>query len=296
MRMSEKSKRNLAIIALFLSSIIWGLAFVVMKSAVQAVPPNYLLGIRFGVAGLILLIVMRKKLRTISKSTLIHGIIVGVLLYSAFAMQTIGLQYTSAGKNAFITTIYVVLVPFCTWLLKKQKPSGITFIAATVCLIGIGILSLNPADAAGINIGDALTLFCGIIFAWHIAVVDGFTAKGDDVMIITMLQFLTAAVLGFACGGIFEEFPSSIGTSTLLELAYISILSTLVALTLQNVGVKYISGSAASLILGCEALFGCLAGIVFLNEEFSLRIVIGGALIFGSMIVSELMGRKKAES
>lgn len=291
--MKTRTKTILAEGSLLLAAMIWGVAFVIMKNAVDVIPPNFLLAIRFSVSAVCMAPFLIKRLKDLDRGTLIGGILAGIFMYLAFMTQTIGLQYTTAGKNAFITTVYVVLTPFCIWMVKKKRPGLYTLVPALLCFTGIGILSL--AGESGINIGDVWTLACGILFAWHFAVVDHSTSKGRDVMVLTMLQFATAGVMGWILGFATETFPTVIPGNTWLGVGYLSIFSSLLGLTLQNVGVKYANGSHASLLLSLESLFGCLAGIIFLKEAVTPSVVIGGVLILAALVLSEVKpkGKKK---
>jgi len=292
--MNTRTKTILAEGSLFLAAMIWGVAFVVMKNAVDIIPPNFLLAIRFSVSAICMAPFLIKKLKKLDRGTLIGGILAGVFMYLAFMTQTIGLKTTTAGKNAFITTVYVVLTPFCIWIMKKKRPGLYTLLPALICFTGIGILSLT--GESGINIGDVWTLVCGILFAWHFAVVDHSTSKGRDVMVLTMLQFATAGILGWVLGFTTETFPTVIPGNTWLGLGYLSIFSSLLALTLQNVGVKYANGSHASLILSLESLFGCLSGVIFLKEPLTPSLILGGILILTALVLSEVKpGSKKKE-
>lgn len=289
--MKTRTKTLFAEGSLLLAAIIWGVAFVVMKNAVDIIPPNFLLAIRFSVSAICMAPFLIKRLKKLDRGTLIGGILAGIFMYLAFMTQTIGLQYTTAGKNAFITTVYVVLTPFCIWIVKKQRPGLYTLLPALICFTGIGILSLS--GESGINIGDVWTLACGILFAWHFAVVDHSTGKGRDVMVLTMLQFATAGVMGWILGFSLETFPAVIPGDTWLGVGYLSIFSSLLALTLQNVGVKYANGSHASLLLSLESLFGCLAGVIFLKEALTPSIIIGGILILTALVLSEVRPGKR---
>jgi len=291
--MKTRTKTILAEGSLLLAAMIWGIAFVVMKNAVDVIPPNFLLAIRFSVSAICMAPFLIKRLKKLDRGTLIGGILAGIFMYLAFMTQTIGLQYTTAGKNAFITTVYVVLTPFCIWMVKKQRPGLYTLLPALICFTGIGILSL--AGESGINIGDVWTLACGILFAWHFAVVDHSTGKGRDVMVITLLQFATAGILGWILGFATETFPTVIPGNTWLGLGYLSIFSSLLGLTLQNVGVKYANGSHASLLLSLESLFGCLSGVIFLKEPLTPSLIIGGILILTALVLSEVKPKGKKQ-
>lgn len=291
--MTNKRMILLADGALLLTALIWGVSFPLMKIAVEVVPPNLLLALRFGVGTAGLLPFVWKKLVKADRRALLSGLLLGIVLYAGFVAQAVGLKYTTAGKNAFITTVYVVLAPFSTWLFYKKRPSLYTFAAALVCFLGIGILSLD--GAGGFNIGDALTLLCGVLFALQLSLTDRYVSEGQDITLLTMLQFAAAGAAALAVGLFterldFEPTPEIIGS-----LAFLCIVATLIAYLLQNFGLKYASCTHASLLLGCESLFGCLAGIILLGEAFTPRIAVGGGMILAATLFSELQ-RAKTEA
>ncbi len=278
-------KSRLAELGLLLTAIIWGSAFVVVKNTTDAVPTNYILATRFLLAAVLLAAIFWKSLKKLNKSYVKSGAILGVLVYLSFYLQTVGIQYTTAGNNAFLTAIYVVVVPFLYWLVRKKKPGVYNVLAAFLCMIGIGFLSLQ--DNLTVNIGDALTLLCGILFAAQIVGVSIFTEKQDPIL-LTLLQFLVAGVIALIAAFIFEDFPQSLGTGPIVGLLYLSIFSTTVAFLMQTVGQKYTSASKASLLMCLESVFGCVSGILFLHEPVTPKILAGFVLIFIAVLISEL--------
>lgn len=290
------SKQRILIVAdgaLIICALIWGVSFALMKTTVEVVPPNYLLALRFFVGALGLLPFVWKKLAKADIRMLLSGALLGIVTYLAFVAQTVGLMHTTAGKNAFITTVYVILAPFSSWLFFKKRPPLITFFAAGVCFLGIAVLSLD--GVGGFNIGDALTLLCGVLFALQLSLVERFTLQGQDVTLLTMLQFAVAGVAAFVAGLFTEQFSLELSPATIGTLTFLCLFATLLAYLLQNFGIKHASSAHASLLLGFESLFGCLSGVVILGEAFTVRIAIGGGLILAATILSE-MKRAKAEA
>ena len=132
-----------------------------------SVPPSMMIALRFGIAALISGVILRKHLRGLTRGQVLMGLLVGVLTGLAYIVQTIGLQDTTAGKNAFLTTIYVLLVPFGSAVLFHEKLGARRYVAAVLMLLGIGILSLD-GESGGLNRGDVLTLVCGVLYAAQI--------------------------------------------------------------------------------------------------------------------------------
>ena len=155
---------------LILTTIIWGSSFVVMKNSVDLISPCYLLALRFTVAALCMLGVFWPQNKGMGKKDIQYGVILGVFLFTSYVFQTYGLKHTTASKNAFITTLYVMIVPFLHWVFNGKKPLGKNILAAVLAVIGLALLSLE--GDLGINLGDLLTLICGVFFAVHIVFID----------------------------------------------------------------------------------------------------------------------------
>ena len=283
--MENGQKRGaLAKAALLVVTLIWGSTFIIFKDAMNGLPPLFILAFRYLVATVILSAVFFKKLRLINKTYLWQGAVLGVFLAAAYIFQTYGLQGTTPGKNAFLTAVYCVLVPFVSWAFFGGRPDRFNFLAAATCLAGIGFVSLD--GDLSVMPGDWLTLVGGVFFALHIAFVAHFNSDKDAVT-LTLVQFFTAGVICGAGSLCFETLPSSVPPAAWTEIIYLAVCGTAVAMLLQNVGQKYVSSSSAAIILSLEALFGVLFSVIFGYENLSVKLVIGFALIFFAIITSE---------
>lgn len=288
--MNQAVKRKVKIgagLGLLITAFIWGFAFVVVKNSLDYISPIYMLAFRFTIAGIMLSLVFMKRMRKVTKKMLGHGAIVGLCLFGAYLLQTIGCDYTTAGKNAFLTTIYVVLVPFLAWILHKGRPDRYCVTAAIIAIVGIGLLTLDGDYS--VNIGDMLTLACGVLFAFQIIFIDQYT-ETDDPVLIAILQLVFAAayswIVALIAGG---EFPLEAvqKSEVIISMLYLGLLSTMVAFLLQNVCQKYLRPATASLLMSTESVFGVLCSVVFLGELMSSKMVIGCVLIFGAIVLNE---------
>ncbi len=278
------SKKLLPKLALFMASFIWGSSFFIMKNTVDVFPPFILLGFRFTIAGILLSAVFWKRVKQINKEYILKGSIIGFLLFLGYVTQTIGITETTPGKNAFLTAIYCVIVPFLFWAVDKSKPDKYSFIAALVCISGIGLVSLKGDFTVGF--GDAFTLLGGFLFAGHLVAIAKL-GKGRDPIILTILQFGFAALFSWSIGLVYEDFPPSWGMGNMLGLLYLAVFASAVAMLFQNIGQKWTHPSAAAIILSLESVFGVLFSIVFYGEQLTLRLIIGFVLIFVAIIISE---------
>lgn len=282
--MKLRNRSLFAKVALFTAALIWGSTFVMVKHVTDELPPYFLLAIRFTGGALLLGAVFHQKLRQLNADYLWRGALIWLFLFLAYATQTIGITDTTPGKNAFLTSVYCVLVPFLFWIIGKSKPDVYNVAAAALCVAGIGLVSLT--DGFAIRFGDVFTLIGGFFYAAHIVAIST-AGRGKDPVLLTILQFAAAAVLAWAAGFLFETMPPSLPVSSVYELLYLTVFATGLCLLLQNVGQKYASPSSAAILLSLESVFGVLFSILFFGERLTPRVIAGFALIFAAVILSE---------
>ena len=286
MGIGKKKVMWLANIGMIFTALIWGFAFVVVKDSVDSIPPVYMLAFRFTIAFVGLSLVFCRKIPKITKSDLVCGGFLGFWLFISYFFQTVAIQYTTAGKNAFLTTIYVVIVPFLHWAINKKRPDKYCITAAFLAIAGIGLLSLQ-GDLT-MNIGDVLNIVCGFGYAFHMIYIDKYTETHDPI-IMTVLQIGTAAILSWATAPLFDGgFPAAAFSMRIMSgMLYLGLGSTMVAFLLQNVCQKYTTPTSASLFLSLESVFGVLFSMIFLHEALTARMTVGCVLIFAAIIMAE---------
>ena len=277
---------------LVLTALIWGSGFVVMKNTLDSIPPAAIIALRYAIASALAALLFRKYLKGLTRGDIARGAFVGLMLGSAYVVQTIGLSDTTAGKNAFLTTVYVLLVPFGCYALFKQKLSKSNFIAAGMMMLGIGCLSLD-GESGGLNIGDILTLCCGVLYAAHIISIDR-CQKKTDMFALIVLQFAFAAVTALAYHLLFErEMPIAFTRGSVGGLLYLSVVSSMFAMSLQNIGQSMAPASHASILLSLESVFGAAFSCLLLGERLTPKMALGFVVIFAALVVSELAKGKK---
>ncbi|MCQ2599871.1 MAG: DMT family transporter [Treponema sp.] len=294
--MNKKLIGILASAGLILTAAIWGFAFVVVKDSVDTIPPVYMVSIRYTIAAVVLGFVLIPQFKKLNRYYWIHGAITGLMLALGYITQTIGCKYTTAGKNAFLTTIYVILIPLISWPLNKKRPHFVVFLSAVMALVGIGLLALrNEGGVLGFNVGDILTLICGLFYALHII----FTAKfsqDKNPVILTWIQFIVAAVFSWAVSPLVDgSFSVALLKSSrvIFSMLYLGIFSSLVAFLLQNICLKYMESSLASLFLSLESVFGVIFSAIFLRERMTLVMIIGCVLIFAAITIADQFHAKE---
>lgn len=276
---------------LLLAAAIWGLGTVVIKSTVDAFPPAWIVGVRFTAAGLILGAVMLPRFRrTLDVDHLKKGAVLGVWLFLSYWANSTGLTDTTASNSSFLTSLYCVIIPFLGWALRGTRPTRFNVAAALVCVAGVGCVSFAGASGFSLRFGDLITLLSALFLSFHVLYTAKF-ARGRDMTLLTVIQFLVAGALGFASGAVFEPMPNfgALGIDTWTSLAYLAVFASCIALLMQNIAVAHVEPAPAALFLATESVFGVTFSIVFLGEALSAPLFAGFALIFAGIVISEYL-------
>ncbi len=277
---------------MLITAIIWGFAFVAQRKGMESVSPYTFNAVRFLIGCLSLLpiaLLSRKTTRatTNRKTILLGGVAAGAVLFIAASLQQIGVVYTTAGKAGFITGLYVILVPILGLALRHR--TGLwTWFGALAGVVGLYLLSVT--EALTMEYGDLLVLIGALFWAIHVHLIAKFSSP-IGALRLSLMQFAICAALSFGAAIAFETIRVDGLLDGALPILYTGILSVGVAYTLQVVGQRDTPPSQAVTILNLEAVFAVLGGWLLLSETLPLRGVIGCAVIFIGMIVSQLDAR-----
>ena len=272
-------------IGLTITAIIWGSGFVMSALALDYYTPYQILAVRFTIGALLLGIVFHKRLLKIDKAILLQGTVLGILLYAAFALQTVGLQFTTPSKNAFLTGVNVVIVPFIAFIIYKRRLEKFELYGAILALIGVAVLSLKWS--ATVNIGDMLTLGCAVMFAFHIFYTARFVRSRDPIL-LTLLQMTVAAVIGCVTVLAMGETSFSMDPTGVSSVVYLAVFSTTLAFLMQTVGQKHLSETKAAIILSTESVWGMVVSVALAYEILTFRMFLGALIIFIAILLSEV--------
>lgn len=284
---------------LLIAAAIWGMGTVVIKATVDSFPPAWLVGVRFTFAGLLLAIVLFPRLKkSLNADHLKKGGILGAFVFLSYWTNSTGLTDTTASNSAFLTSLYCVIIPFLMWVLSGPKPTRFNIAAALVCVAGVGCVSFAGSTDFSIRFGDAITLLSAVFLSFHVVYTSKF-ADGRDMMVLTVIQFIVAGLLGFAAALVFEPMPAfaTLGIDTYVSLGYLIVFASCIALMLQNIAIAHVDPAPASLFLATESVFGVVFSIMFLGEVLTGPLFVGFGLIFAGIVVSEylpLRAEKKA--
>ncbi|MEE0704826.1 MAG: DMT family transporter [Adlercreutzia sp.] len=281
---------------LLAATIIWGIAFVVMKDAVDVLPPAQLIGVRFLLTGLLMAAVFHRSLRgTLNGPCLRAGLVLALVTFLAFWVQTIGLADTTPGKNAFLTATYCVIVPFLLWIVARKRPTLANVGAAVLCIAGIGLVSMT-AGSFRLEFGDLMTLLCAVFFAAQIIAISHY-AQQFNVLALTVYQFLFGGLMGLVLGGLTEPTPTLavLTPDFAFSLFYLVVFASGLCYLFQNVGLAHVAPAQGSLLLSLESVFGVLASVLLYGEVVTGRMMLGFVLIFAGILISELAPTLKAK-
>lgn len=285
---------------LVMAAMIWGFAFVA-QSASNEIPPFTIGAVRslFAAVFLIFIIMLfdgisgngrklfsREKKIDFNRTELIGGVICGLVLALASFFQQEGINRgTEAGKSAFITALYVVLVPVYALALKKRAPINV-WISMPFAVVGFYLLCIT--ESFTIVPSDIFVLICSLIFPIHILTIDKFSPMCDGIR-MSCIQFFTAAAVNSTLALILES-PIDFGLigKCVLPLLFLGIGSSGIAYTLQILGQRGTNPAAASILMSLESVFGVIGGAIFLSESMRVREYIGCVVVFAAVIISQL--------
>lgn len=286
-------------ILIVVATIIWGFSFVVMKNVVEVLPPTWLLGIRFTSAGLLLLAILWRRVRRVfTRKTLIAGAVLGVFDFAAFWAQTVGLEHTTPGINAFLTATYCVIVPFLWWLIARKRPTVFNLGAAVIAVIGIWLVSTaSSGESFAFGLGEGMTLLGALLFALHLVFVSKFS-RTSDVLALTVFQFITEGLLGCLMGAGLDPLPAaSVVTPELVgSMAFLVVFASIIAFGIQNVALAYVPPAQGALFLSLESVFGVVFSVLLYGEQVTARLFLGFVLIFGAIVISEIFPLKPKDA
>lgn len=269
---------------LALVALIWGSTFVVVKGELEHIGPMAFVALRFTFAFLIMVLLARRSLLRSSWRQVAAGLLIGVFLFGGYALQTVGLRYTTASKAAFITGLSVVLAPLFARLFLGQSAPRRAVVGVALAILGLGLLSLS-GDLTP-EMGDLLVLGCAASFALHIVAIARF-APVMDTMALTAIQIGVVAVGGVVSMVVMEPPTAPPGPGSVLVAAAMGMVATAFAFSIQNRVQAFTTPTHTALVLSLEPVFGALSAYLLAGERLGPRELLGCALILAGMVAAE---------
>lgn len=291
--MNKKNKpipQVIADLSLLFVALSWGATFIIVKTAVEDLPPFPFLAIRFALAFLTLLPFLYIQRQHISKSAVNKGILIGITLFLGYATQTIGLQYTTASNAGFITGLNVVIVPIYVALYCKRFPRPAIVIGALCAAAGLALLSIGPGFT--VNRGDPIVLICAFCFAAHIFFVGKF-APEVNATVLASFQILTVSVLSLI-GTLFLPQPTmTFSPYVWFGLILTAVVCTSMAFFIQSKMQQFTSASHTAIIFASEPVFAAVFAFLLAGELLSQKGLIGAAFVLSGILIAEFSSIKQ---
>lgn len=279
---------------LFVVAALWGLGFVFQRTGMDHVGPFTFNSLRFVLGGLSvlpLIWIFSKKNVSLNERRLITkgGVLAGICLFGGISFQQVALVYTTAGKSAFITGMYIIFVPLIGILLGQMVGAKV-LVAGVIAFVGLYFLSVTSAFA--FEYGDVLTLICAVFWALQVIVTGHYSRKVDGPK-FAMVQFITVIMLSLPIALMTETVTWSGIWGARDELLFVGIVGTGFAMTLQILAQKRVPAVQAALIMSLETVFGAFFGWLVLAEVFTTRMLLGSALMLLGIVIAQLPGIRK---
>ncbi len=297
MTFARKYKAELVLILL---TILWGGTFVLIKKALTHVSPFVFVSFRFGLASLFLLPFLWKHLKKLDFAAIKDGLWIGILFFGGFILQTVGLQYTTSTKSAFITGTFVIFTPIFQSIIEKRVPSVRNIISIAIVSVGIILLSAKEGSVFSVftelgetfNFGDFLTLLCAIIFGVYIVYLDIISKKHYH-LYVTFSQVFTTFIIAIMCLPLFnltgiERIKLDFHPDLFIAVGYTVFFATLITITLQSRFQKEVTPTKAAIIYSSEPLFATLTAYIIIGETLTTLGMAGAGIILAGLLFSEL--------
>jgi drug/metabolite transporter (DMT)-like permease len=267
-------------------TLVWGSTFVVVKDALTDVGPFEFVAMRFGIAFLTLLLLGYRRLKGLGRRGLRDGLVIGIFLLLGYALQTTGLQFTTASKAGFITGLSILIVPVLAFAILRHRIGPGVIVGVALACTGMYLLSFT--SSASFSLGDLLVLGCAVAFAAHIISISAFAPRYDPIA-LSIVQTGFVAVLATAISAFAERQPLPPASSVAWAPAlYTGIVGTAAVLGVQTTIQRFTTPSHAALIFSLEPVFAALFAWALVGETLSASGLVGGGLILAGMVVAEL--------
>lgn len=281
-------------LALVFCSLIWGVAFVVVKDVLDRSSVFLFLAMRFSVAVALMIAFQSKVLRSMERDEVYAGMRLAFFMFAGYAFQTTGLLYTSAANSAFVTGSSVVLVPLLLAIFWGKRLTHWMYGGAFAALIGLYFLTVPAQGLRYLNHGDMLTFVGAGLYAVHIILVSEYTQQ-HSVSSLSVIQVAGCAgmawVLTFGAAATHRQpLRFEWGWRLAFGIVICAVFATAIAFTLQLWAQRDSSASHAAIIFALEPVFAMVAAYVFLRERLTGRGLVGAVFVVAGIMIAEMLG------
>lgn len=286
----------LAFLALLTMTAAWGSTFFLIKDVVTRIPVPDLLAIRFAIASVALAMIAAPRIR-LSRTVISYGALLGLLYGTAQILQTAGLAHTSASISGFVTGLYIVATPLLTALLLRRRIPRLTWLAAILATVGLGVLALH---GFALGYGELLTLLAAVIYAGHIVALGRFstpeTTLGLSLVQLIMITVVTATAAWWPTAGSPGGIQLSSNAHDWLIVLYLALIASAMTMVLQTWAQAHIEPSRAAVIMAMEPVWAAAFAVALGGETITVRMIIGGLAIVSAMYLVERPAGRRAQT
>jgi drug/metabolite transporter (DMT)-like permease len=272
---------------LFLMTAIWGTTFALGKIVLLEITPLQLIAARFTAAGLLVGILFRKSIFPLNMRQVRTGALLGLFLFAGFAVQSVGLGITTASKSGFLTSLSVIFVPLLQVVWERKSPHWGNI--AGILIVAAGLWLLTSPEGSAFNYGDFLTLLCAIFFSVYIIYLDMISGVGSALQ-LTFVQLVANAIVAVGCTLVLEKPVWSVSAGGIAIVVYLTVFATVLTTLAQTRFQRDTTPTRAAIIFSGEPVFAAIFAAMVIHESLGSMGVIGGLLILGGILVSELSG------
>jgi len=273
-------------IALVIMTMIWGGTFVVVQHALNYSSPMFLVGSRFAIAALIVGLLSFKYMRGITRQEIFAGALIGAAISAGYGTQTVGMQTISSSESAFLTALYVPLVPILLWLIFRKVPHIMTLIGIVFAFIGLIFLTGNGLNQIQLNSGQIITIIGSVAIALEIILIGYFAGK-VNIRRVTVIQLIFASIISFAAMPLAGEYELPTFSWGLIYVAIALGLTSALLQSLMNWAQRSVPPSQAAIIYAGEPVWAALFGRI-VGERLPALALLGGLLVVIGVIISEI--------
>ncbi|ASY11874.1 EamA-like transporter family protein [Candidatus Planktophila dulcis] len=280
MSSSHALKIRLAPWALLSVSAAWGMAFVVMKDAIERQSVNNFLFTRFSLAVIVMVALKPQVLMKLDRDLIIRAGSAGIFLGLGYIFQTLGLARTGAAITGFVTGLYVVFTPLLAYFFLKERLTKLIWACVFIATIGLGLLSIRGFS---VGIGEMLVLASAFFFAAHIIAL-GKWSSGRDIYAMTVVQLAVCALLS-GLASIPEGYSAPPDSGVWAVVVFTAVICTAVAFVVQTWSQAHMTTTKVAVILTMEVVFAALFAIIFGGERLTLQATLGGLMVLTAMFM-----------
>ncbi|MBF7686349.1 DMT family transporter [Acinetobacter sp. B10A] len=277
-------------LALVLITVLWGCTFIIVQAALSLSSPMFFVGCRFAMAAFILLLFSFKTLKDTTWQDTSAGLIIGLAIAIGYGTQTMGLQSILSSESAFLTALYVPLVPIIQWILFKKMPRLMTWLGILFAFSGLILLTGNHSLDLSFSHGQLLTLVSAFAVAIEIILI-GWFSKRVNIQRVTIIQLISASLFAFLSMPILGE--TNISTPTWQFWAIIVGIGVATALIqfVMNWAQQYVDATRATIIYSGEPVWAGVIGRIA-GERLSTFAILGAILVLIGVLISDLKLKK----